>query len=286
MTPKKELFHQNYESDFQMPFQFANGCPSYPWRLEFRTKNTPRGGEYVAEFDGKTYSNCRILRDDAVLVVFNDHRLGRGVLTYKLREAVPDTGFPDGTRDTTLPIVLPVELWEGPTDGTIPPETIVPGQNAVCLYLINLAKSEYPLVALQALAQMQQGKAVILCIRHDDGETLHSMTDVREFGNAYILSGAEINASQKNGLAKLERTQYLVSKASGKIRPLKAEILRDLLTAASVQDDLDGDAPDRPLSQRQGYRLRRMIEQLDGEAVKKDDILILVGNGVDDNENE
>lgn len=58
------------------------------------------------------------------------------------------------------------------------------------------------------------------------------------------------------------------------------------MTAASVQDDLDGDAPDRPLSQRQGYRLRRMIEQLDGEAVKKDDILILVGNGVDDNENE
>lgn len=53
-----------------------------------------------------------------------------------------------------------------------------------------------------------------------------------------------------------------------------------------MQDDLDGDAPDRPLSQRQGYRLRRMIEQLDGEAVKKDDILILVGNGVDDNENE
>lgn len=127
MTEKKDIFYQNYESDFCLPFQFENGLPSYPWRLEFRTKGTPVKGDYIVSFDGKKYTRCKPMegQSDSLMVEFNDHKLGCGMLTYKLRKIVPDPFFSDGKRDTTLPITLNIELCDKPTNGETPPSAII-----------------------------------------------------------------------------------------------------------------------------------------------------------------
>lgn len=280
MTEKKEIFRQNYESDFCLPFRFENGLPTHPWRLEFRTKGTPVNGDYVAIFDGKKYAHCQPIegRDDSVIVEFNNHRLGRGVLTYKLREAVPDSFFSDGKRDTTLPVMLNVELTDGPTDGAVPPEPVIQGENGARTFLINLSRPEYPLVALQAIHELESGKPIIVCIRQVEDGPLQTMADIWDVGEAYIVAGSEIVGTQTGGVAQMERVQHLVSKATGNIRQVRETLLQSLLTTAAVQDDLDGDAAGLPVSQRQARKLRRLIDELDGSALKKDDILILNGN--------
>lgn len=50
-----------------------------------------------------------------------------------------------------------------------------------------------------------------------------------------------------------------------------------------MQDTLEGDSPTLPISQRQAAALKRAITTLDGQALKKDDVLILNGNGVTTN---
>lgn len=281
MTEKKDIFHQNFESDFCLPFQFENGLPNYPWRLEFRTKGTPVKGDYIVSFDGKKYTRCEPMegRSDCVMVEFNDHMLGCGRLTYKLREAAPDGFFSDGKRDTTLPVTLDVELYDGPTDGTIPPKEIIQGENAARTFLINLSLTNYPLVALQAIREMEDGKPVIASIRTTEGGPLQTMTDIWDAGEAYIIAGTDMQGMQADGIAKLERVRYLVSKATGNIRQVRETLLQSLLTTAAVQDDLDGDAPALPISQRQVKKLKRLIDELDGQTLKKDDILIFNGNG-------
>ena len=77
--------------------------------------------------------------------------------------------------------------------------------------------------------------------------------------------------------------QYAISKQTGNIQELRSKVLTSLLTKDAVQDsiaDLDEKAGVLPVSQRQAAALRRLIEKLDGEVLKKDDILILNGNGV------
>lgn len=154
--------------------------------------------------------------------------------------------------------------------------------NLARTYLVNLSK-EYQPIALQVVADLTAGRPVILYVRVDDDEPLQTMTSVRDVGQAYLFSSAALDTEAQNGIAGLCQKQYAISKSSGNIQPLRSKILSSLLTTEAVQDsieDLDEADGLLPVSQRQAAALRRLIEKLDGETLKKDDILIFDGNGV------
>ena len=118
------IHHENYESDFLLIFQFDGGRPGYPWTLVFSTQHN-FDKRYSVSFDGEHYNRCRPIvgTDDGITVEFNDHRLGPGILRYKLYASAPDTLFSDGQRDTVMPVELPIELWNRPSDDTpLPPD--------------------------------------------------------------------------------------------------------------------------------------------------------------------
>lgn len=149
-------------------------------------------------------------------------------------------------------------------------------------YLVNLSKDYQP-VALQAATDLSAGHPVILYIRVDDDEPLQTMIRVRDVGQAYLFTSASLEGQAEGGIAEIAQVQYAISKQTGNIQELRSKVLTSLLTKDAVQDsiaDLDEKAGTLPVSQRQAAALRRLIEKLDGEVLKKDDILILNGNGV------
>lgn len=118
--------HVNCASDFRIVFAFSGGkLPDYPWRLGLKTPNTPSYNMYVASFDGTTYNNCSPLDDESIMVFVDHHRLAPGILHYYLQTDAPDSLFPDGEMNVTIPGTVNVELWEGPSDGDTPPEVKV-----------------------------------------------------------------------------------------------------------------------------------------------------------------
>lgn len=150
-------------------------------------------------------------------------------------------------------------------------------------YLINLAAADYQAIALQVVADMDNGHPVILYIRTEDDGALATMTHVRDTGEAYLFTTATLEAGQKNGVARLDQLQYMISKATGNTTQVRSKLLSSLLTTNAVQDTLEGDSPTLPISQRQAAALKRAITTLDGQVLKKDDVLILNGNGVTTN---
>lgn len=118
--------HVNCASDFRIVFAFSDGkLPDYPWRLGLKTPNTPSYNMYVASFDGTTYNNCSPLDDESIMVFVDHHRLAPGILHYYLQTDAPDSLFPDGYMNITIPGTVNIELWEGPSDGDTPPEVTV-----------------------------------------------------------------------------------------------------------------------------------------------------------------
>lgn len=118
--------HVNCASDFRIVFAFSGGkLPDYPWRLGLKTPNTPSYNMYVASFDGTTYNNCSPLDDESIMVFVDHHRLAPGILHYYLQTDAPDSLFPDGEMNITIPGTVNIELWEGPSDGDTPPEVTV-----------------------------------------------------------------------------------------------------------------------------------------------------------------
>lgn len=118
--------HVNCASDFRIVFAFSGGkLPDYPWRLGLKTPNTPSYNMYVASFDGTTYNNCSPLDDESIMVFVDHHRLVPGILHYYLQTDAPDSLFPDGEMNITIPGTVNIELWEGPSDGDTPPEVTV-----------------------------------------------------------------------------------------------------------------------------------------------------------------
>lgn len=118
--------HVNCASDFRIVFAFSSGkLPDYPWRLGLKTPNTPSYNMYVASFDGTTYNNCSPLDDESIMVFVDHHRLVPGILHYYLQTDAPDSLFPDGEMNITIPGTVNIELWDGPSDGDTPPEVTV-----------------------------------------------------------------------------------------------------------------------------------------------------------------
>lgn len=117
----------NYKSDFDIILTLKTcvrhedgtcskrdvGWPEHDWVATFRTENGLR--EYVASRKGDTLVNC--FNDNGrIHVVFNNHRLGKGVLRVDFHSEVPNAIYPDGIQDLYEPQPLDIELVGGAGD--------------------------------------------------------------------------------------------------------------------------------------------------------------------------
>ncbi len=130
---------KNYKSDFDIILTLKTcvrnedgtcskrdvGWPEHDWVATFRTDNGLR--EYVASRKGDTLVNC--FNDNGrIHVVFNNHRLGKGVLRVDFHSEIPNAIYPDGIQDLYEPQPLDVELVDGPGDcaGAAEVEVLLP----------------------------------------------------------------------------------------------------------------------------------------------------------------
>lgn len=147
-------------------------------------------------------------------------------------------------------------------------------------YLINLASADYQAIALQVVADMDNGTSGDPLHPKGRRRPLATMTHVRDVGESYVFTTAQLESAEENGLARLDLVQYMVSKVTGNVKEIRNKLLTSLLTTSAVQDTLDGESATLPISQRQAAALKRAITTLDGQVLKKDDVLILNGNGI------
>ena len=77
-------------------------------------------------------------------------------------------------------------------------------------YLINLASADYQAIALQVVADMDNGHPVILYIRKEDDGPLAIMTHVRDVGESYVFTTAQLESAEENGLARLDLVLSLI----------------------------------------------------------------------------
>lgn len=130
---------RNYKSDFDIILKLKTcvrhedgtcskrdvGWPEHDWVATFRTENGLR--EYVASRKGDTLVNC--FNDNGrIHVVFNNHRLGKGVLLVDFHSEIPNAIYPDGIQDLYEPQPLGIELVDGPGDcaGAAEVEVLLP----------------------------------------------------------------------------------------------------------------------------------------------------------------
>lgn len=130
---------KNYKSDFDIILTLKTcvrhedgtcskrdvGWPEHDWVATFRTENGLR--EYVASRKGDTFVNC--FNDNGrIHVVFNNHRLGKGVLRVDFHSEIPNAIYPDGIQDLYEPQPLDIELVDGPGDcaGAAKVEVLLP----------------------------------------------------------------------------------------------------------------------------------------------------------------
>lgn len=130
--------HINRNSDFSLLVQFTiNGIPSpiptYPWKFVFTTDTTHSFNRYVAYFDGETFHNCSPISDTEVLVVFERHNLGAGLLQMTLEVDIPSEIYPDGVLNVEIPSFSQIELWDKASDPIVP----APQIEAAIAYVIH-----------------------------------------------------------------------------------------------------------------------------------------------------
>lgn len=119
---------KNYKSDFDIILRLLVcaggsderrelGWPSFDWCARFYTSN--KANVYVASCIGGVCTNC--FNDGGQIhVIFDRHRLGKGVLNVEFYSELPNGIYPDGIQTEVSPQPLGIELIDGRGDcGTI-----------------------------------------------------------------------------------------------------------------------------------------------------------------------
>lgn len=106
----------NYESDFKIIEGFKDKSPitTAPFRFSYYTKMSKR--TYVAEYDGLNYTNCKPTDDGRIVVAFDNHKLGMGVLNVKREFFLTDKDFADGICNLVSVETTGITLDSGATD--------------------------------------------------------------------------------------------------------------------------------------------------------------------------
>lgn len=88
--------------------------PDCDWDAVFWTGS--KANSYTASRRGDVYANCAPTTDGGMHFVFDNHRLGAGILRWQPHFALPDNAYPDGKRDVYREAALDVELTDGQAD--------------------------------------------------------------------------------------------------------------------------------------------------------------------------
>lgn len=101
----------NYKSDFKL---FENGeLHTAPFELEY---STTFGRSYKASYIEGVYTNCRMLDDGRLMVIFDNHGLPPGILRVTRRYYLADKDYHDGICDLVSKEDTGVILTTGKTD--------------------------------------------------------------------------------------------------------------------------------------------------------------------------
>ena len=116
----------NYKSDFDaiITLKDSKGTevpwPDCDWEARFYAAS--KTNAYIAGRKGDEYTNCFAEADGRMHVVFNNHRLGRGVLKWELHVQLPNGIYPDDIQDLYRPQELGIELVAGEGDNPMTAE--------------------------------------------------------------------------------------------------------------------------------------------------------------------
>ena len=116
----------NYKSDFDaiITLKDSKGTevpwPDCDWEARFYAAS--KTNAYIAGRKGDEYTNCFAEADGRMHVVFNNHRLGRGVLKWELHVQLPNGIYPDDIQDLYRPQELGIELVAGAGDNPMTAE--------------------------------------------------------------------------------------------------------------------------------------------------------------------
>lgn len=108
-----------YKSDFDFILRLKDSegqqvpFPECDWEIRFYTDSKTYW--YTASCRGGVYVNCR-REGDAIRFIFNDHRLGPGILRWEPHIELPHGSYPDGIQDLLDRQRLGIELVDGPGD--------------------------------------------------------------------------------------------------------------------------------------------------------------------------
>lgn len=108
-----------YKSDFDFILRLKDSegqqvpFPECDWEIRFYTDSKTYW--YTASCRGGVYVNCR-REGNAIRFIFNDHRLGPGILRWEPHIELPDGAYPDGIQDLLDRQRLGIELVDGPGD--------------------------------------------------------------------------------------------------------------------------------------------------------------------------
>lgn len=101
----------NYKSDFKL---FEKGeLHAAPFEYVY---STTFGKSYKASYLDGVYTNCRLLDDGRLMVVFDNHELSPGILRVTRRYYLTDSGYHDGICHLVSKEGTGVILTDGKTD--------------------------------------------------------------------------------------------------------------------------------------------------------------------------
>ncbi len=112
--------YKNYKSDFdfRMRLKDASGkevpWPECDWDALFWTSNKPNA--YRVSCIGGVYVNCFREADGSIHFVFDNHRMGKGILKWEPHFRFPNDIYPDGFQDQFRKAQLGIELVDGDGD--------------------------------------------------------------------------------------------------------------------------------------------------------------------------
>ncbi len=103
----------NYQSDFKLLEVSSVSDTISPFRFTYRTSAL---SSYVAQFDGESYTACRRMDDESLLVVFEGHTLPAGALEVRREYFLTDEDFAKGICHHVSVESLDIALTTGESD--------------------------------------------------------------------------------------------------------------------------------------------------------------------------
>lgn len=106
----------NFESDFKIIERLKGDVTILDAPFKFTYYTNQKRGEYVASYDGETFFHCYPTDKGEVVIPFDDHRLGVGVLQVKREFFLSDKEFTDGQCHLVTVMSTGITLDIGRTD--------------------------------------------------------------------------------------------------------------------------------------------------------------------------